>query len=186
VLYRPPETGAQVRILSGAQPNNQHRSVPDLGVQVRDRSCFVRLSPALNGSLRVSTPNTRPSLGHVGRCPVPPVRLAALVARLHGRAFRIDVLLLRQPCVRHPFRLVPLFGAGLDITRRVFSRGRIGFLVSGAKIRLFAHYVHTLSLGSCAGAGVGTNDGAGVVGFPVLAAPQTCGLAAAGARAMKD
>ena len=64
---RPPEAGAQVRILPGAQPDNQHRSASDLGFQARGRSFYVQLRPALNDSLRVSTPNTRPSRGHVGR-----------------------------------------------------------------------------------------------------------------------
>ncbi len=47
---------------AGALPSNLVKSLPDLGFPVRRRSCRVRLSPMLNGSWRVSTPNTRPSL----------------------------------------------------------------------------------------------------------------------------
>lgn len=53
----------------------------------------------------------------------------------------------------HPIRTVgraalrvAFFVSGFDIARRVFSRGRIGFLVTGARIHLFAHCVDTLRL----------------------------------------
>jgi len=64
--------------------------------------------------------------------------LAALVTRVHGRAAWIDIRLLGNTGV-HPIRTmgcaalrVTLFGSSRDIARRVFSRGRIGFLVTGA------------------------------------------------------